>query len=381
MQPDHPTCTVLHPRRVLLLAPSPPPYGGMALQARQLEKLLRGDGNSVVFISANAAFPEWLQWLDYIPGLCTILRAAMIWLMLCQKLRHVEVVHILAASWLYFFSVVFPAVITSRVYGKRTILNYRGGQAAEFFAWWGWLAKPIFEMATVVTAPSDFLVGIIRARFHVPVLIVPNILNTSAFKYRQRTVFQPKMLAARHLEKIYDIESVVKAFRAVQEHYPEASLLIAGTGSQEEHLESIVSAWRLKNVQFLGRVEHEHLAAIYDKCDILLNASTIDNFPGALLEASAAGLVVVSTCSGGIPFIYEDQKTALLVPPGDWQGLAAAVEKVLQNRLLAQSLTANAAALAQACDWTAVRTSLYSAYGSCFAKDEEPVLGATGVAP
>jgi glycosyltransferase involved in cell wall biosynthesis len=163
---------------------------------------------------------------------------------------------------------------------------------------------------------------------------------------------------------MYDIESVLNAFRAIQGRRPEATLWIAGGGSDEERLRDLVVAWHLPNVRFLGELAHEDLPGIYDQCDIYLNASLVDNFPGALLEASAAGLVVVTTGAGGIPFIYENGRTAWLVKPGDWQGLAEAVEKVLASSALVSEMTKAAAAVVRACDWAEVRTHLYRAYGA-----------------
>ena len=351
------------PCRVLLVAPSPPPYGGMALQAQMLAKLVASDGHDVSFQSANPSLPEWSRWAGRLPGVRTVLRCVLIWIGLWRQVRQVEVVHILAASWLYFFAVVLPAVVMGRLRGVRVVLNYRGGEARPFFARWGWAVRPVLRLADTITVPSEFLAAVIREQFSVPVLIVPNILNSSEFRYRSRTTLQPKMLVTRHLEKPYDVESVLKAFGAVQDRYPQASLWIAGTGSQLRYLQGLVSAWNLNNVRFLGQVAHDELPRIYDECDILLNGSRVDNFPGALLEGSAAGLAVVSTSAGGISVMYEHEKTALLVEPGDWQGLAAAVTKLLQSPMLAFNLTQRAAALARACEWSEVRKLLYRAYG------------------
>ena len=105
------------------------------------------------------------------------------------------------------------------------------------------------------------------------------------------------------------------------------------------------------------------LSAIYDQCDIFLNASTVDNFPGALIEASAAGLPIVSTGAGGIPFIYENRENALLVAPGDWAGLAASVEDLLQSPSLAGRLIAGGVEIARTCEWERVRQPLYRSYG------------------
>lgn len=333
------------------------------MQARQLEKLLRGDEIAVSFFPSNFAFPDRLKFVDGLPGVRTGLRALLIWLKLWGQVRQVEVVHVFAASWWYFFLVVYPAVVVGRLYGKKVVLNYRGGDAKRFFRWFGWAAGPAFHLANVITAPSEFLAHVIRECFCASVSIVPNILDRRAFRYRRRTSIEPKILVTRHLEPAYDIESVLRAFRQVQARNPQASLWIAGTGSQEKHLRTLAGAWDLENVRFLGNVAHADLPAVYDQCDIYLNASRIDNFPSALIEASAAGLVVVSTGAGGIPFIYQNGKTALLVEPGDWQKLALTVQKVLDTPTLALDLADAAAALAQACEWREVRACLYRAYG------------------
>src|SRR5690242_8085452 len=98
-------------RTVLLIAPQAPPSGGMALQARALERLLRTEGNSVDYFPSNIPFPAGLRFVDRIRGLRPFARSVMIWIKLWKKVQHAEVVHVLAASWLYFFLVVGPAVI------------------------------------------------------------------------------------------------------------------------------------------------------------------------------------------------------------------------------------------------------------------------------
>ena len=355
-------------RRVLLVAPSPPPYGGMAIQAGLLQKFIREDGHEVIFVSASPIFPRGLRWAASIWGLRTAIRALLIWVRLLAGAARAEVVHILGASWLYFATIVCPAVLVGRLFGRRVILNYRGGDAREFFRSFGVLIKPIFRLANVLTAPSAFLSDAIRNSFGYSAKIVPNILDASLFGHRQRAVVRPRLLITRHLEKIYDVESALRCFRVVQERYPEASLLIAGTGSEEQRLRGLAAEWNLRSVQFLGYVAHKDLGAVYDRCDILLNASRVDNFPGSLLEAAGAGLVIVSTGAGGIPFMFSDGRNALLVEPGDWKGLANAVERVLEDPSLALQLADHAAALARRWEWPAVRRTIYETYGFEVAK-------------
>jgi glycosyltransferase involved in cell wall biosynthesis len=117
------------------------------------------------------------------------------------------------------------------------------------------------------------------------------------------------------------------------------------------------------------------LPAIYRQRDILVNASTVDNFPAALLEASAAGLVVVSTDAGGIPFLYRNEISALLVDVGNWQALATAVDRVIRDPAMAARLAAEAHRLTRQCAWEMVRRPLYLAYGLATEKGAQQPAG------
>jgi glycosyltransferase involved in cell wall biosynthesis len=350
-------------RRVLLVAPVPPPYGGVALQAGLLERMLRRDGVAADLLAHNHPFSARWRFLERVPALRTFLRAGLFYVRFWRQARNKDVVHILASSWLNFLLVVCPAILIGRLQGKRVILNYRGGDADQFLQWCGWLTRPFFRMADITTAPSGFLAHVIQQRIGVPVSIVPNIVNFSSFQYRERLSFGPKMVVTRHLEEAYDVQTVLRAFRQIQLNYPQASLWIAGTGSQETRLRDLAAIWNLSNVRFLGYVDHSVLPGIYDQCDILLNASRVDNFPGSLMEASACGLVVVSTKAGGIGFVYEDGKNALLVDVGDWKALAAAAQRVLEDQRLARQLAAAGAERCRQCEWQNVRRALYAVYG------------------
>src|ERR1035437_7175808 len=98
-------------RRIILVGPSPPPYGGSAIQARLLERLLGSDGHLVDCFASNPGSLTPLKPLEKISFLRTIIRGLLIYMALWRRVRRAEVVHVLAASWMYFFLVVCPAVI------------------------------------------------------------------------------------------------------------------------------------------------------------------------------------------------------------------------------------------------------------------------------
>jgi glycosyltransferase involved in cell wall biosynthesis len=85
--------------------------------------------------------------------------------------------------------------------------------------------------------------------------------------------------------------------------------------------------------------------------------------PLSLIEAQAAGLPIVSTSTGGVPYIVEHDRTGLLVSPGNCDELAAAALRVLNEPGLAARLSR---AAREACDanytWQAVEKSWLQLY-------------------
>ena len=71
-------------------------------------------------------------------------------------------------------------------------------------------------------------------------------------------------------------------------------------------------------------------------------SGVMDGIPVSLMEAMAIGVPVVSCPVSGIPELVEHGHTGLLVPPNDPAALAAAIERLLEDRSLASRLAAAA---------------------------------------
>jgi glycosyltransferase involved in cell wall biosynthesis len=76
----------------------------------------------------------------------------------------------------------------------------------------------------------------------------------------------------------------------------------------------------------------DELPPLYALMDVFVHPSLHDGMPNALLEAMACARPVVAAAAGGIPDVVRDGTDGLLVPPGDAAALAAAVERVLDDR-------------------------------------------------
>jgi glycosyltransferase involved in cell wall biosynthesis len=82
-------------------------------------------------------------------------------------------------------------------------------------------------------------------------------------------------------------------------------------------------------VKFLGW--RDDVAEIMQIFDIFVLPSLNEGMGRVLVEAMAAGKPVVASKVGGIPDLVKDEKTGLLVPPGDEHALANAIMRLANN--------------------------------------------------
>lgn len=120
------------------------------------------------------------------------------------------------------------------------------------------------------------------------------------------------------------------------------NLLILGEGNQHSCLEDLTERLNLKGRVFMPGVVNNPYPYIA-QANVLVLSSKYEGFGIVIIEAMACKVPVVATrCPEGPAEIIEDGKTGLLVPPGDKDALAKAINKLLDNRILCKSLTESA---------------------------------------
>jgi len=343
---------------VVLVAPTPPPYGGMALQAEALQCNLAREGTEAILVSTTPFLPRFLA---RVPGLRTFIQTVIYLLVLLRWLPRTKVVHVLAASRWYFFLRVVPAVLLGRLFACRVVLNYRGGAAPSFFSKWKRLVHPILRRVAVIVVPSRFLERLFQEHGF-QARIIPNLIDLARFHYKRRSVLRPYLLVSRNLEPVYDVQTALRAFERIKQRYPAARIDVVGSGSQEAQLKNWVQTHALKDVNFHGAVPNHKIPSYLDQADILLNASQVDNMPITLLEAFASGIPVVTTAAGGIPDLLAGKEIALLVEPGDDEAMAEMIERLLMNPELAEHMSSMARKFSEGFSWNSIRNKWQEAY-------------------
>jgi glycosyltransferase involved in cell wall biosynthesis len=354
---------LLIPARVLIIGPSAQRIiGGQEVEATLLVRNWKGDSDAeVAFLPSNPALPKWMRLIENIPYIRTATRLPIYVLSVWRATARVDVVHIFSASYSSFLLACLPAWLISRWQRKRCVLNYHTARHWQKFAN-STIVGFVLRHTDAVVVPSHYLAAKFEA-IGFSVSVIPNIV-ADQFHYRPRTQLRPRIICTRNLSSDYGIEVVIIAFSIVQARYPGASLYLIGDGPLRHDLEAQVRDRGLSGVEFCGKVPNDQMPEWYERADIFLNASFLDNAPLSILEAFACGLPVVTTAAGGIPLMANHEETALVGPVGDAQTLADQVLRLLREPELAAKLARQAHEQLASHSWSLVRVKWLEVYAA-----------------
>lgn len=342
----------------------PPPQGGMGLQAKLLADRLANEGFSVSTIKRNISFRGIFTYLNNIKIVRSFIRFPVYVFRLMVMVPRVNSIHIFSNSYLDFFLYTVPAVITGKGMGRKVIIHYHGGSAEEFLKKYSFFIKRIFRMADDVVAPSGFLKDIFN-RYGIETRIIPNICDLDLFSFLPREKLSPNFIITRNLEKKYNVQCAVRAFRLVKERFSGARLTVVGGGSEESRLKLLARDLGVADsVFFTGRVDNSQVSMFYRSSDIFLNSSTVDNMPVSVLEAFASGLPVISADAGGLRYIVQDRKTGLLVNIDDHEGMAKSMCELLESPAMARDIALNAREFVKSFSWDKIRDRWLEIYAA-----------------
>lgn len=348
---------------ILIIAPVPPPFGGMANQAHLLKNCLAKERVQVCLIPTNKEPRCFSKELWSLPVFRTLGKFFIYITGIFHALRHCSTMHILACSHMYFFVNVIPALVIGNIFNKRVIINYRGGEAESFFKSFAGYLTGLFHMADSVIVPSGYLKSIFH-QLGIQTQIIPNISEMERFNFSVPDYTDHiKFVCTRNFESYYDILTLVKAFRLVKNELPDASLTLIGDGILKQSIMDFVNVSNLReSVAFSGKVDPQDMPDYLARHDIYVNSSIVDNYPISLLEAFSSGLPVVSTAAGGIPYMVKNGETGILVPPKDHHALAGEMIRVARDVALGRCLAINARRFADEHSWKKIWPKLKVEY-------------------
>lgn len=145
------------------------------------------------------------------------------------------------------------------------------------------------------------------------------------------------ILSAGRLSEQKGFDVLIQAAAELRERRDDFVVLIAGDGILEARLRTQIAALELGDtVHVVGFLSP--LAPAIAGAAVFALASRYEGMPTVLLEAMSVGTPVVATAVDGIPELIPEELFGLLVPPNDAAALAVALERILDDPVLALSI-------------------------------------------
>jgi len=240
---------------------------------------------------------------------------------------------------------------------KPYVVTLHGGALPAFASGHRRRASRLLRRASAVIAPSQYMAHAMGS-YCDGIVVLPNAINVSAYAFRPRSFAGPSVVWLRAYHQTYNPSLAVRVAGALKGQGHSIKIRMfgpdAGDGSLADSQRLASDLGLAEEIEFSGPIARAEVSGQLAQADIFLNTSRIDNTPVSVVEAMATGLCVVSTRVGGIPFLLEDGRDALLVADDDAGAMAAAVRAVMADPSLAARLSHNARLKARQFDWSAV---------------------------
>jgi glycosyltransferase involved in cell wall biosynthesis len=215
----------------------------------------------------------------------------------------------------------------------------------------GWMFEPLLNAALrksaaiIATSPNYLATSPVLQTFRDRCHVIPYGIDTAQFEQcppdavrgvRER-FGERLIISVGRLVYYKGFEVLIRAMASVR-----GRLVIVGDGPLRGELEGLVAQLGVGDkVVFAGEINNAGVTPYYHAADVFALASVArsEAFGIVQIEAMAAGLPVVNTSlDSGVPFVSLDGETGLTVPPGDPRALAEAINRLLDDHGLRQSL-------------------------------------------
>jgi len=170
--------------------------------------------------------------------------------------------------------------------------------------------------------------------------IIPNPVSAQMMNIQHRSTgaAMKRLISIGRLEDEKQFCMLIKIFAGLAKRHTNWSLRIVGDGSLRTVLQQQISSLGLEErIELAGR--KENIAEELAEADAFVMTSKYEGFPNTLLEAMAVGLPCVTfDCPSGPREMTMDGQMALLVPLNDEHALGMALERIMSDAVLRESL-------------------------------------------
>lgn len=314
-------------KKVLIIGPSPyKSKGGMATVIQEMleSEILNNDFNLEMYESyrdGNILYRLLFSIYSFIKFLFIY--------------KKYDIFHIHMASYGSTFRKMLYAKFIKK-HNKKLILHIHG---AEYLIFYNKLSenkklkvKRVWESADKIIVLSEQWKKDFFKIFNLEnIVVINNGINIKKLKLAISKVEekQNNFLLLGRLGKRKGAYDLIKVIEILRKEYQKIKLYMAGDGEIEE-IKKIVKDMKLKeNIEVVGWADFNKKIELLREVSTIVLPSYNEGLPMTILEGMATGKFIISTNVGGIPEVVINNENGIIIEPGDIQGLANAMKKVL----------------------------------------------------
>lgn len=193
----------------------------------------------------------------------------------------------------------------------------------------------VLKKAKRITVSSDFLQREIAIYTTKKVVLIPFGIDTRIFSAEENQNKELVFCSTKHLEKIYNIEVIIRAFKLLHDVHGNVKLKIAGDGTQSNTLRELCRHLNINNkVEFLGRIPNSKMPGVLNSSDVLVNIPDSESFGVSVVEAMACKKGIIVSSIPAFETLVHDKKNGFKIDPVKIETLYLAMEKYVLNREL-----------------------------------------------
>lgn len=325
------------PFNVCMVAPLPPPYGGISHWTSMVSSYAKSQCNLRLEIVDIA--PRWRlihdlsPWKRILGGSLQTLRDS--WrLLVCLRKRRPNVIHLTTSGQLAVLRDLVVMLLAG-IYLVPVIYHIRFGRvpviAKKSTCEWLFMSLAMRLASTVIAIDRSTFDVISEYLPQVNVQYVPNCINLLEFS-QEKPVGKNirKVIFIGWVIPTKGIEELIAAWSQLE--LTGWQLDIVGPGDQD-YRNMLIDNYQPENVIFHGELDHGKAMAALSESDCFVLPSYTEGFPNVVVEAMALGKPIVATRVGAIPEML-DGECGILIKSHSVAELKAALQLVLGDEKL-----------------------------------------------
>lgn len=322
--------------KLYLLAPVPPPYGGVANWEQIVENKIINDSNielKVINIAPNKRPTDGRTLLDRVLNGVWVMMKSYLQLKKYIKKDIPDAVHITSSGGLGFFrDILFLKFLKKK--NINTVFHIHFGRSVQYRKdnkkQWKQLKKAVSLANNVITIDQKTYQLLLHTSINKNVYCINNPIDISSFEDYEIS-YEKRITYIGWVLKEKGIEELLEAFNLFKRYDKEEYILEIIGPINDDYEKYLKSNFALDNVIFYGELSHKEAMKALSKTGIFILPSYTEGFPNVILEAMVLKKPIIATNVGEIPNMIADG-AGIVINPKSVEDIRDALIDFIQNK-------------------------------------------------